>query len=302
MLELTTRFTGISTSPQARNGGLSSSAAAGKAKANLRYICRPSALGDDPQILTRGDFRTPAGEKVKTHHQLKAAMRAAIDERSGKGGARGIRVAEKMIFSLPNDWPQDAQREALQKIMRKMADGSRDAKFIGTIHRDKKHNLHGHILALDGLETEDQARARRPDAKRVRRREVLRLGDRGRPKEMRRLFADVINEVAAECGLSGVEHRSFKERGLTHPTKHEGPTRRAQRRTEGLGQGPDPVAAQNAARRKKRAEDAKNAERVPVAPHKPSGGVRDPALAEMFRQKDQAPRKRRKKRDRGFEH
>lgn len=259
MLELTTRFTGISTSPQARSGGLSVSDAATKAKANLAYITRPSALGnEDGKILLRGDFRTPDGERVQTHHEAKAAMRAAIDERAARGGKRGTRVAEKMIFSLPNDFPPDAQHETLKRLMARLGDGSREAKMIGTIHRDKASNLHGHILAVDGAETEERARMRRPDAKRVRRRDVIRLGERGRPKELRGLFAEVINEVADERGLTRVEHRSFKERGLTDPTKHEGPTRRAQRRTGGL---PDPVAIQNAARRKKRSQRRRAPER-----------------------------------------
>lgn len=267
MLELTTRFTGITTSPKARGGGLSASAAAGKAKANLAYITRPSALGsEDPQIITRGDFRTPDGERVRTHHEAKAAMRAAIDQRAERGGKRGTRVAEKMIFSLPNDFPPDAQHETLRRLMARLGDGSREAKMIGTIHRDKKRNLHGHILAVDGAETEARARKRRPDAKRIRRRDVLRLGDRGRPKELRRLFADVINEVADERGLTRVEHRSFKERGLTDPTKHEGPTRRAQRRT---GAVPDLVAVQNAARRRKRLERRREPEKAIEAPALP---------------------------------
>ena len=268
MLELTTRFTGITTSPKARGGGLSASAAASKAKANLAYITRPSALGnEDGRILIRGDFRRPDGERVQSHHEAKAAMRAAIDQRAERGGKRGTRVAEKMIFSLPNDFPPDAQHETLRRLMAKLGDGSREAKMIGTIHRDKSHNLHGHILALDGAETEARARKRRPDAKRVRRRDVIRLGERGRPKELRRLFADVINEVADERGLTRVEHRSFKERGLNDPTKHEGPTRRAQRRTGGV---PDIVSVQNAAKRsQRRRKPRREPEKVREAPTLP---------------------------------
>lgn len=255
MLELTTRFTGITTSPKARNGGLNPAGAASKAKANLRYITRLSALDDNGTILSRGYFHTPTGERVKTHHQLKAAMRRAIDERALKGGERGIRVAEKMIFSLPNDFPPNAQREALRRIMRSLADNSRETKIIGTIHHDKTHNLHGHILAIDGLETQAQARARRPEAKRVRRREVIRLGDRGRPKELRELFAKIINQVASEQGLTGVEHRSFRERGLVAPTMHEGPTRRSQR---GNWPQTDPIALDNADRLKIRSESRRH--------------------------------------------
>ena len=68
---------------------------------------------------------------------------------------------------------------------------------------------------------------------RVRRRNVLRLNELGRPKELRRELATIINEVAAERGLEGVEWRSFEARGIAkEPTTHDGPQKRARKAKE----------------------------------------------------------------------
>jgi hypothetical protein len=68
---------------------------------------------------------------------------------------------------------------------------------------------------------------------RVRRRNVLRLNELGRPKELRRELAAIINEVAAERGLEGVEWRSFEARGIAkEPTTHDGPQKRARKAKE----------------------------------------------------------------------
>ena len=68
---------------------------------------------------------------------------------------------------------------------------------------------------------------------RVRRRNVLRLNERYRYKELRRELATIINEVAAEKGLEGVEWESFKDRGIERtPTTHDGPGKRARKAKE----------------------------------------------------------------------
>jgi hypothetical protein len=72
---------------------------------------------------------------------------------------------------------------------------------------------------------------------RIRRRNVLRLNELGRPKELRRELAAIINTVAAERGLEGVEWRSFEARGIDKtPTTHDGPQKRARKAKEATQQ------------------------------------------------------------------
>jgi hypothetical protein len=69
----------------------------------------------------------------------------------------------------------------------------------------------------------------------VRRADVIRMGDLGRPKELRKMIADEINKVASKNQSRAVEWRSFKERGIeTPPTRHKGPQRLAQAAREAL--------------------------------------------------------------------
>lgn len=112
--------------------------------------------------------------------------------------------------------------------------GSPDVKVYAAIHTDRPNNLHAHFLVIDGLETREQARKRVGNsAKRVRPRSAVRLNDRGRPKELRKIFARAINEVAACRGLTQVEYRSFKERGKSRsPGNHRGPRRVNRNRRE----------------------------------------------------------------------
>ena len=220
MLELTTRFDAISTSPKAGQTRTPDEAAA-HARANLRYISRRSAR-DSSQGRPYIGLRRPDGTPCEHPHEVNAAFRAAIDERARKGKKNGIRVAEKIHFSLPNDFDPEASNEAISLVLKRLAKGSKDVKAIGVNHTDRPNNNHAHIILIDGLETVEQARKRRPDAKRVRRQDVVRMGDLGQPKKIRALIAKAINDVAKRRGLSGVEHRSFKERGLGQPTWHEG--------------------------------------------------------------------------------
>ena len=77
---------------------------------------------------------------------------------------------------------------------------------------------------MDGLESIAAAKARRPDAQRVRRADALRLNEGGNRQEVRERIAATINAVAAPAGRRLAEVRSFKERGIDRePQRHEGP-------------------------------------------------------------------------------
>lgn len=220
MLELTTRFEGITTGARPGRTRLSAKQAAQKAIANLRYIARPTAVRpNDTFALNLGPEEDPKAQQC--------VMRDALRRRVGRGGRKGIRVAEKLMCSLPNDFDGEPAREAVRLIAKRLAAGSPDVKVFAAIHTDRPNNLHAHFLVIDGLETRAQANKRvGKNAKRVRPRSVVRLNDRGRPKELRNLFACAINEVAKTRGLTRVESRSFKERGeRRNPGKHIGARR-----------------------------------------------------------------------------
>ena len=222
MLELSTRFSGITTSVAARKHEISRSVAIAKAKGNLRYIDRATAAKKG-NARGAGPLTNPDGSPVRTRTQGRTAIRRAIETRAAKGGKTGVRVAEKVVFSLPNDFTGKPAREALDQVLRRLV-GDSEAVAFGVIHTDRPDNLHCHILAVDGRESIAAARKRRPDAKRIRRQDHLRMNDRGRPKELRQLIAAEINAVADRHGLTKVEHRSFKDRGITRePGSHIGP-------------------------------------------------------------------------------
>lgn len=217
MLELTTRFEGITTGARPGRARLSAKQAAQKAIANLRYIARPTAVRpSDTFALNLGPEEDPKAQQC--------VMRHALRLRAEKGGRKGIRVAEKLMCSLPNDFAGEPAREAVRLIAKRLAAGSPDVKIYAAIHTDRPNNLHAHFLVIDGLETREQARKRvGSNAKRVRPRSVVRVNERGRPKELRRMFADAINEVAELRGLTHVEFRSYQSRGRTgKPGSHRG--------------------------------------------------------------------------------
>ncbi len=227
MLELTTRFEGITTGARPGRPRLSAEQAAKKAIANLRYIARPSAVRPGDEVtLNLGTGNDPKNQQL--------VMRNAMRHRAEKGGRKGIRVAEKLMCSLPNDFAGAPAREAVRLIAKRLAAGSPNVRIYAAIHTDRPNNLHAHFLVIDGLETREQAKKRvGSDTKRVRPRSVVRLNDRGRPKELRRVFAGAINEIAERHGLTQVEHRSFKDRKkMRQPGYHLGP-RRANYRGQG---------------------------------------------------------------------
>jgi len=235
-LELTTSFRNISTA----GGKLDGREAAAKAAAHLRYITRGPALED---VANAG---LPPGSPA----DQRAAMQQAFRSAGERGGKTGSRVAEKITVTLPNSWPREARKEALQRLCDHLAPDGSDAWAFGVTHRDKRGtaqpNEHIHIIAQDGAESRESALTRRQasqseaeeDAvlgasgkrkvRRVRRQNVIRLGDRSRAKEMRTEMAGILNDIAETRGIERVEHRSFKERGIEdEPMRHEGPKVRA---------------------------------------------------------------------------
>ena len=225
-LELTTTIRRVSSSPKARSG-LSPAAAAGRAVASIRYITRSTAAEAVEWSGARLDAAAPEGHKA-----VKAALADAIHERAQEGGKQGRVIAGRFIVSLPIGWPLEARQEALRQVCAHLAPPGSDALAMGALHNDKPDNPHMHILAVDGLEAPELARARAdarkakqeamppgspPKAVLARRRDALRLNDLKRPKELRRDIAAILNAIAQREGLDGVEWRSFAERGITRP-------------------------------------------------------------------------------------
>ena len=238
-LELTTTIRRVSSSPKARSG-LSPAAAAGRAVASIRYITRSTAAEAVEWSGARLDAAAPEGHKA-----VKAALADAIHERAQEGGKQGRVVAGRFIVSLPIGWPLEARQEALRQVCTYLAPAGSDALAMGALHNDKPDNPHMHILAVDGLEAPELARARAdarranmppgspPKAVLARRRDALRLNDLKRPKELRRDIAEILNTIAQREGLDGVEWRSFADRGITRPaTTHDGPEKRARQRRQ----------------------------------------------------------------------
>ena len=241
-LELTTTIRRVSSSPKARSG-LSPAAAAGRAVASIRYITRSTAAEAVEWSGARLDAAAPEGHKA-----VKAALADAIHERAQEGGKQGRVIAGRFIVSLPIGWPLEARQEALRQVCAHLAPPGSDALAMGALHNDKPDNPHMHILAVDGLEAPELARARAdarkakqeamppgspPKAVLARRRDALRLNDLKRPKELRRDIAAILNAIAQREGLDGVEWRSFADRGITRPaTTHDGPEKRARQRRQ----------------------------------------------------------------------
>lgn len=220
MLELSTRFSGITTGTRPAKQNVTTAKAIAQGIANLRYISRPSAVASGDTVL----LNLGSTDKCKPD-SAQAIMRRSIRKRGVLGGRKGVRVAEKLMCSLPNDFIGSPAREAIGLIAKTLADGSPDVKIYAVIHTDKKANLHAHFLVIDGLETRAQAELRTGGtAQRVRRRSVVRMNDRGRPKEIRQMIGDCINSTAERHGLTKVEYRSFRDRQIEQkPTRHRGP-------------------------------------------------------------------------------
>lgn len=244
-LELTTTIRRVSSSPKARTS-LSPAAASGRAISSIRYITRDTAAEG---VAWAGERLEVAGAKDGAK-AVKRALSEAIQARAGEGGKQGRRVADRLIVSLPNDWPPQARRVAAERLSRHFAPPGSSALCLAAIHTDKPDNPHIHLLAVDGLESHESAQARADERRkkktksamndaaktgmhsqsktRARRRDVMRLNEGGRPKELRKEIAGILNGIAAEMDLHGVEWRSFEARGIQQlPTEHDGPEKRA---------------------------------------------------------------------------
>jgi len=222
--EATINVRHISTSPKARKP-LSLSQAQSRAANNLSYITRNSAIWDG-DIIGHSQGVTMIAENLADRRAAREMTRWAIDARAAKHRPNtGIRLADTLIVSLPRDASPEHHREMVAGIVSDLG-GDSDAWLIGAIHRDREGNPHAHILAIDGLESLPQAKARRPDAKRVRRADALRLNQGGNRQELRAKIADQINIVSDREGYRRAEVRSFEDRGITKaPTNHYGPSK-----------------------------------------------------------------------------
>lgn len=251
-LELSTTFRGISTAT------LTPADAAGKAAANLRYITRESAAkmmlerreGGPVQVLNRENLA-----QTLTHFRAKAKAR------SEEGGQNGRRVAEKMMFSVPNSWSAKTTLNATAEVCRMLAPEGSKVELVAAIHTDKENNRHVHVFAFDDEESLESAKARRPDAKRVRRQNVIRLSETGgeRHKQLRADIAHALNRVAARDGAEQVEWRSFEDRGIAdrEPGKHHGPAKpRLKEHHRAAVAAAERAEAERLARRKKAAQRA----------------------------------------------
>lgn len=217
----------ISTSAKARNG-LSISAAKKAALDNLSYICRANATADF-DLIGHSQGETMIAEDAIDRAAMREMSHWAINARAKRHTANGIRLADKLIVSLPRDATAEHHREMVAGIVSDLGANS-DAWLVATIHRDRGGNPHVHILAIDGLETREAAAARRPDGKRIRRRDQLRLNEGGNRPDLRRRIAAQINAVSVREGYRQAEVRSLKDQGIKCTAQtHEGPHGSARR-------------------------------------------------------------------------
>ena len=219
--EMSFKLRHISTATKKSGKPPSVSGTVAKAKDRLTYITREDAA-DEADIVLAHNGEVRAGVP---RDEARAIMRKATDERAKKHrkGGVGVRLMDTLMVSLPNDATREEQRQMAEKMVGRLV-GRSEAHALAAIHTDKKGNNHLHIAFLDGLEPAEYARLRNPDAKRVRRMEYGKLNEGGKPKELRKELAGIINSVARPQGRRTAEHRSFKERGVERqPQIHEGP-------------------------------------------------------------------------------
>lgn len=221
--------TGRPPSGRSAHAMLSLSEATAKARGSLRYITRADAAAD-LDIIGHSQGVTMIAKGQADRRAMMEMSRWAIAERAKRHtDANGIRLADKLIISLPQDATAEHHREMVAKIVSDLGQDS-DAWLVAAIHRDKAGNPHAHILAIDGLETREAAISRRPDAKRIRRRDQLRLNEGGNRPDLRRRIAAQINKVSEREGYRLAEVRSLEDQGIKRaPQTHEGPHGSARR-------------------------------------------------------------------------
>lgn len=192
------------------------------AKANLGYVARDAARDNSADLIFAHAGEIKDGSEVPVY-EMKKRMSQSIEERAKKHRKNvGIRLSDTFIVSLPNDATPEECREMAKGMLSHLV-GDSDAHALAAIHSDKERNKHLHILFTDGQETRESAIARNPKAKRVRRRDFGQLNEGGKPKELRRKMAEIINGVGEREGRRFAEHRTLKERGIERrPQIHEG--------------------------------------------------------------------------------
>lgn len=234
--EITINVSHISTSPRARTG-VSSSEAVSNAKGSLKYITRIGA-GEGEDIIVHSDGVTLRAERDADKSALIAMTHDAIDARiATERPDTGIRLADKLIISLPRDATSEEHRKMVERILQNLG-GDSEAWLIAAIHRDKLGNPHLHILGIDGRETREHAELRsaahaaavhaagkRP---RIRCGDHMRLNEGGNRQDLRARIAHEINAVGQPAGRRFAEHRSYESRGVSRPPgRHIGNRKRA---------------------------------------------------------------------------
>lgn len=219
--EATISLSHISTSLRARNA-CSITDAVKKAKANLRYITRGDAAhAVDLLGYHRGTHFF--GNNENDRNALRQIAYEAIEQRAKKHTQKnGVRLADKIIVSLPNDATDEQHRRMICSVLEDLGTDS-EAHLFAALHRDRAGNPHAHILAVDGLESSQAARERRPGAKRIRRKEHLQLNAGGNRKAFRERVAAHINRISESENCKRAEYRSYNDRGIEqNPQAHEG--------------------------------------------------------------------------------
>lgn len=206
------------------------------AKAHMRYIFRPKAFGEKEPLWASSGLseKDATGNHRLTLSEQKAELRRRFEAVSKKRKSVGVRVAEKSRYSIPNEWDDKVTLAAMEAVCKVYAPEGSEASAIAVLHRDTENNRHFHIIGQDGRESvaaaekrrgitdEDKDKGKKPVALgeaggkkkgRLRRRNVARLGDKSRAKEMRLEIMDALNAVADKHKVRRVEARSYEDQG-----------------------------------------------------------------------------------------
>lgn len=268
-LELTTTFKAISTSPKARKSH-SPAAATGRVKAAARYALRDTAAPEG-EVAWAGQRLRSCPDRKAARLAFGQAVEDRAGEGGAVGRRLASTLIVSLPNDWPKAAQLEAMMRLTHHLApdgsEAIAIGAihRDKPHNTHMHFVVLDGLEHPAAALDRATkrrpkvsdmptaTPAPAKAKRapwwqpwkreaapppppPPPKvdvRVRRRNVLRLNELGRPKELRRELATIINAVAAERGLEGVEWRSFEARGIAkEPTTHDGPQKRARKAKE----------------------------------------------------------------------
>lgn len=268
-LELTTTFKAISTSPKARKSH-SPAAATGRVKAAARYALRDTAAPEG-EVAWAGNRLDACPDRKAARLAFGQAVEERSNEGGAVGRRLASTLIVSLPNDWPKAAQVEAMNRLTQHLAppgsEAIAIGAihRDKPHNTHMHfvvLDGLEHQSRAVLRAHGRAKEQAGMLPPPPAPpkakrapwwqpwkreaappppppppkvdvRVRRRNVLRLNELGRPKELRRELAAIINAVAAERGLEAVEWRSFEARGIAkEPTTHDGPQKRARKAKE----------------------------------------------------------------------